>query len=138
MIETTTLIYPKHLLDPEELMNFVELRPFSRRWDRLGLNTAEDLGSLQCSIMADPRQPIIQGTGGIRKMRFSPPRWTKGKRGALRIFYIYFEDLNITVLASLLQKNESEDLSSDEKKGLSKLIDEIRIELETRSFRYRS
>jgi len=71
-------------------------------------------------------------------MRFSPPRWTKGKRGALRIFYIYFEDLNITVLASLLQKNESEDLSSDEKKGLSKLIDEIRIELETRSFRYRS
>lgn len=30
---------------------------------------------------------VIQGTGGLRKLRFGDPRRGKGKRGGLRVIY---------------------------------------------------
>jgi hypothetical protein len=33
---------------------------------------------------------MIEGTGGLRKMRFRHPRRAKGKRGGLRVIYYYW------------------------------------------------
>jgi hypothetical protein len=58
---------------PEDLLDFIELPVFSRRWAKLGLDDEGDLSALQLSIMAAPHKAkVIKGTAGIRKMRFSP------------------------------------------------------------------
>ncbi|MDO8472572.1 MAG: helix-turn-helix domain-containing protein [Dehalococcoidia bacterium] len=48
-----TLHYPGHLLDPEDLLSFIESPVFTRAWKRCGL-TDDDLFELQAGIMANP------------------------------------------------------------------------------------
>ena len=33
---------------------------------------------------------LIEGTGGLRKLRFADPRRGKGKRGGLRVIHYYW------------------------------------------------
>jgi len=43
---------------------------------------------LQNLLMLNPEAgDVIQGTGGLRKLRFADSRRNKGKRGGLRIIY---------------------------------------------------
>ena len=50
---------------------FVELPLFRSKWEKLGL-TDLDFRRLQESLLADPKiGAVMQGTGGIRKMRFA-------------------------------------------------------------------
>ena len=67
----------------------------------------------------------MQGLGGIRKARVSNPSRGKGKRGGFRYLYLYLEDRKHIHLLYLLDKNEQEDLSSDERKALRALVAEI-------------
>lgn len=80
-----SVVYPGHVLDPEDLLTFFELKWFTRDWDGLGLRESDDeLCALQLMIMCDPAgYPVIPGTHGLRKLRFAPSTWNKGKRGAL-------------------------------------------------------
>jgi len=131
-----TLVYPKHALSPEELLHFIELRGFTRRWGSLGLSD-DDLFVLQIAIMGAPNgAPVIPHTGGLRKLRFSPPQWREGKRGALRVCYVYYQEYGVVLLASVYAKNEKDDLSHREKKGISQLIEQVREELSTGPVRY--
>ena len=59
---------------------FVELSPFSRfRADYLD---DEDFRGLQDAMMKNPEAgDVIEGTGGLRKLRHGDPRRGKGKRG---------------------------------------------------------
>ena len=51
--------------------SFIELPIFKSRWEALGLNE-EDLLRLQVELLADPKAgDVMQGTGGVRKMRFA-------------------------------------------------------------------
>jgi hypothetical protein len=65
---------------------FVELPAFERyRADYL-----DDLafGELQLALMGNAEAgEVIEGTGGLRKMRFADKRRGKGKRGGLRVIY---------------------------------------------------
>ena len=62
------------------------------------------------------------GAGGLRKLRWSDARGGKGKRGGLRVIYYHFvEDAQVWLL-TLYDKDEAEDLSSDEKKVLRHAI----------------
>lgn len=57
---------------------------------------------------------LIQGTGGLRKLR-----WTldnKGKRGGIRIIYYWQVEKDQFYLFTLYAKNEVLDLSAKEKK----------------------
>src|SRR5438132_13767829 len=100
---------------PEELLTFIELRPFTRRWQQLGLDDT-DLQALQLLIMIRPKAgDVIAGTGGVRKLRFAPPQWRLGKRGALRVCYAYVEQAGTIVLGLVYAKGENDDLSSKEK-----------------------
>ncbi len=62
---------------------FVELPPFERvRPDYLDDKAYQQL---QLELMANPEAgDVIEGTGGLRKLRQPDPRRGKGKRGGLR------------------------------------------------------
>jgi hypothetical protein len=93
----------------------------------------DDLRALQIAIMTDPnRPPVISGTGGLRKLRFAPERWTSGKSGAARVCYVYFAEFSMALLAIAFSKNEKENLSRAERNQIKKVVDRIRQELKRR------
>jgi hypothetical protein len=67
---------------------------------------------------------VIQGTGGLRKLR-----WTlrnKGKRGGIRIIYLYITALGHVHFLTVYAKNEMGDLTAKEKKILKHIVEEIK------------
>ena len=62
---------------------------------------------------------LIQGTGGLRKIRWKRPGI--GKRGGVRIIYYYYDLQAPVYLITAFTKNEKENLSNEEKKYLSAL-----------------
>lgn len=49
---------------------FIEVPLFTKRWNEIGLGETE-LTQLQIMLLKDPESgPVIEGTGGIRKVRF--------------------------------------------------------------------
>jgi hypothetical protein len=120
-----TLVYPHHQLHPEDLLNFIELKWFTRGWDDLRLPD-EELASLQIAIMCNPKgSPVIEGTRGLLKMRYAPKAWDTGKRGALRVCYVHFERFHTVLLAIVYLKGEQDDLSAAAKTAINKAIDRI-------------
>jgi len=128
-----TFRYPQHAWNPEDLLDFIELPQFTKRWEKLGLDDEEDLTALQLAIMAGPKAwPVIRGTLGLRKLRFTPERWKSGKSGGARILYRYFEAFGIVLLCLVYGKDEVANISPVVKKYLNKLIREVERELERR------
>jgi len=129
------VVFPVHRFAPEDLMVFVQARKFSERWDGLGL-TDEDLQALEMAIMAAPKgAPVVTGTGGLRKLRFASPQWSKGKRGGFRVCYVYFEEVQVIHLLVIYGKSEKDTISLKQKVALKQLIGEIRRSLAGGSFR---
>lgn len=65
---------------------FIELPAFERHRDRYLDDAA--FSRLQTELFRDPvAGDLIQGTGGLRKLRFRDERRGKGKRGGLRVIY---------------------------------------------------
>jgi hypothetical protein len=63
------------------LLNFVCIEPFHRLWIKHGL-TEDDMICLENEILAGPRKgDNIPGSGGFRKIRFSPEGSNQGKSG---------------------------------------------------------
>lgn len=124
-VETRTLVYPRDLCDPKDWLNFVQLDPFENAWKRIGLGD-EDLRALEIIIMVDPKRwPLIRGTGGVRKLRFSPGSWNQGSSGALRVCYAYFESFGLVALIHAYTKTQKDDLTPTERKVIKKLIEEV-------------
>ncbi|GEM_PF-812281 len=106
-------------------LRFIQLPAFESAWRDLGLED-EDLRTLELLIMANPVGPPIEpGTGGLRKIRFAPKRWGKGKRGGVRICYAYFQSRGIVLLIAAYRKNHKETLSGKEKTTIKLLIQDI-------------
>ena len=100
---------------------FVELPPFERhRHDYL---TDGEFQTLQRSLMANPTAgDVIEGTGGLRKLRWADPRRGKGKRGGLRIIYYWWVAGEQCWLFSLYDKDEASDLTPTQRKSLKQLL----------------
>ena len=127
------LRYPKHVWNPEDLLHFIESTVFTRRWEELGLDDDEDLSALQLFIMLNPSgYPIVKGTGGLRKMRFSPPASKVGKSGGFRVCYVYFEELGIVYLVYVYPKNEKDELDAGERKVIHDHIRREKLALDRR------
>lgn len=76
------------------------------------------------SVLENPEAgPVIQGTGGLRKLRFADLRRQKGKRGGLRVVYYYWVTGQHFWLFTVYGKEMQDDLSSTEKKVLKQLLD---------------
>lgn len=119
-----SFVYPAHRLTPEDLLTFIESKVFEREWSRLGL-TIDDLFGLQLGIMIHPKgPPVVQGTGGLRKLRFSPRRSAHGKSGSHRACYVYYEDFGTVLLVTAYSKNQIDDLSPAGKKAIRRMIQE--------------
>ena len=72
---------------------------------------------------------VIEGTGGLRKLRQADPRRGKGKRGGLRVIYYWWDGKRQFWLFTLYDKDEMDDLSAKDKKALKDLL---KRELEAR------
>lgn len=120
-------------LAPENLLHFVELKPFTRAWAAMGLNDESDLTALQREIMANPKAgAVIKGTASIRKIRFAPKGWGAGKSGAVRVLYVLFDRLHIILLAVAYKKGEVDTLSAATKKHFNELAESAEKLLETK------
>ena len=110
-------------LEPDQLLHFVELDEFGADWEQLGLDVESDLLALQHALMLNPMAgDLVPGTGGLRKLRFSPPRWSKGKRGALRVCYAYFQEFWTILLLMVYAKGVQSNLTAAEKQGIRKFL----------------
>lgn len=120
-------------LQPSDLLFFIESRNFTKQWVELGLDDEFDLLSLQLAIMADPTgAPRIRATGGLRKLRFKPPRWNIGKRGSTRVCYVFFEPQGIVLLLAIYDKSHKSDLTEEERSVMRRLIEWSEMELKRR------
>ncbi len=105
---------------------FVEVPLFTRRWEEVGLGS-EDLRSLQIKILKDPEVgPVMEGTGGIRKVRF--PLGNRGKSGSVRVYYVDFEEYEVTYLITAFIKNKQANLSASEKNILRQIVKALKGE----------
>ena len=110
---------------------FVELPPFERaRKDYLD---DEAYRLLQCELMENPTAgAVIEGTGGLRKLRQTDPRRGKGKRGGLRVIYYWFLGVDQFWLFTIYDKDQVDDLTPAQRKLLKQLL---RAELENRQLK---
>jgi hypothetical protein len=102
-------------------MVFIETSLFTKY--RSNYLNDEAYRTLQDFLMQQPGAgDIIQGTGGLRKLRWS--LGSKGKRGGIRIIYFFEIKKSHIYLMTLYSKNEMLDLSVQEKKLLKQLLQE--------------
>lgn len=81
----------------------------------------------QADLMVNPKQgDVIQGTGGLRKVRVASKG--KGKRGGSRVIYYYLDDKRRFYLLTIYSKNEVTDLTADQKKQLKEFLEVWRNE----------
>ena len=105
---------------------FIEVPIFSKRWKEIGLDDV-DLKALQIMLLKDPESgPIMEGTGGIRKVRF--PLENRGKSGSVRVCYTDFAEYELTYLITAFEKKDQENLTDSEKSVLKKLVKSLRDE----------
>lgn len=104
-------------------MIFIESKNFERlRADYL---TDEEYRELQNFLIQQPHAgDVIQGTGGLRKLRWKLSN--KGKRGGIRIIYLFLNNKDHIHFLTLYSKNEATDLTSDQKKILKQIVEEIK------------
>jgi len=100
----------------------VELPEFIRR--SRPLISEREVHSLITYLAGAPLAgDLIEGTGGIRKLRWA--REGMGKRGGVRVIY-YFHSVRIPLfLLTLFGKNEQADLSMAERATLAKLVERL-------------
>jgi hypothetical protein len=108
---------------------FVELPAFER--NRSDYFDEESFAGLLNTLMANPSAgDVIEGTGGLRKLRFADMRRGKGKRGGLRIIYYFWTGGPEFWLFTVFDKNEASDLSPRQREALREAL---KKELKARS-----
>lgn len=99
-------------------MVFIESAVFTRQVREL--LTDEEYAGFQWHLALYPEVgEVIQGTGGLRKVR-----WTSGgggKRGGVRVIYFHAVSQNQVRLLLIYRKGVKDDLSAAEKKVLRRL-----------------
>lgn len=109
---------------------FIEVPIFTKRWAEIGLGD-DELQQLQIMLLKDPESgPVMEGTGGIRKVRF--PMANRGKSGGIRVCYTDFAEYEIIYLITAFEKKEQDNLTDEEKKVLKKLVKSLKEEASKR------
>ena len=67
---------------------------------------------------------VIQGTGGVRKLRFASSG--RGKRGGARVIYYYLDQALPLYALLVYPKNTKTDLTSADKKAVSTLVETLK------------
>ncbi|HEX9222303.1 MAG TPA: type II toxin-antitoxin system RelE/ParE family toxin [Candidatus Acidoferrales bacterium] len=107
-------------------MEFIESRPFTRKLHQLD-GADEVLRAIQEELQRKPdRGSMVPGLGGVRKARIANPGRGKGKRGGYRYLYLYLEKKQRIHLLILLDKNEQEDASEEQRKQMREWVAQIK------------
>jgi hypothetical protein len=84
----------------------------------------EDRTDMENAVAADPeRHPVVPGTKGVRKARWSRPGM--GKSGGIRLIYYFWMEPNAVVLITVYAKNEKENLTDADKKEIRKIVENL-------------
>ena len=87
----------------------------------------EERKAMEAAIVAEPKAaPVIPGTGGIRKLRWSASG--RGKRGGIRAVYFYHSGPHALYLLAAYAKSRREDLTPADKKAWVRLVRAIKKE----------
>ena len=106
---------------------FVRLFEFEKQCKHIGL-IEDDILSVEIRILLNPSCGVmIQGTGGIRKLRIAFNN--KGKSGGARIAYVDFAGYNKTYFITVYSKGEMDNLSQAERNELKELVKTLKNEL---------
>lgn len=113
------------------LETFIELPAFEKyRADYLD---DDGFRSLQIALIKDPAAgDVIEGAGGVRKLRRPDSRRRKGKRGGLRVIYYHWQSGSQFWLFTIYDKDEMGDLSHVQRKAIK---ERVKLELAARSNR---
>jgi len=99
---------------------FIESTIFERI--RSNYLSEEEFRNLQLALLSNPKSGSgIQGTGGLRKIRFGAKG--KGKRGGIRVIYYFLDKKDRFYLLTLYSKNEVTDLSTSQKSNLKQFME---------------
>jgi mRNA-degrading endonuclease RelE of RelBE toxin-antitoxin system len=113
----------------------VQLDPFAKKWSKLGL-LDDDLRALEVVIMTmSDRAPVMQGTGGLRKVGLSQEGSNRGKRDSFRVCYALFPEYGIVLLITVFGKNEKSNLSAKDRNAIAKVIKAIQEQLDQGTIR---
>jgi mRNA-degrading endonuclease RelE of RelBE toxin-antitoxin system len=105
--------------------SLIQLSPFDRKWRAARLKD-EDLQALEQLIMRRPDAgDVIRSAGGLRKIRFAPPSWHRGKSGALRVCYAIYEEFGLIILVTFFGKNEQANLTDAERNQAKVVLERI-------------
>jgi hypothetical protein len=108
-----------------ELLHFVHLRLFDEGADRL--LDDDDLRLLQQILNDDPRKGVVvQGTGGVRKLRVAASG--RGKRGGGRLLYLYVEHRGRIFLIAVFPKNKQPDFTPAAYRAMKMLAQQLKEE----------
>ena len=99
------------------MQTIVELPEFTRKSEKL-LKDSERLSIINYLASHPATGEIMQGTGGIRKLRWSAQG--KGKSGGVRVIYYYHNESMPLFLLTVFGKGEKANLSKSERNELSK------------------
>ena len=98
-------------------IEFIETSIFTRQIKTIA--TDDELKALQVELIAQPEKgDLIQGTGGLRKIRMATGQ--QGKSGSARVIS-FLPTAEVIYLVLAYAKNEKESLTAAEKADLKKL-----------------
>lgn len=85
----------------------------------------KDFEDFKKSLAENPEMgDLIKGTGGVRKIRLKSS--SGGKSGGFRVCYYYYIKNELIYLILVYQKNEQENITSEQKKILKEIANEIK------------
>ncbi|MGZ8158705.1 MAG: type II toxin-antitoxin system RelE/ParE family toxin [Methylobacter sp.] len=101
------------------LTTVTELPEYIRRANDL-LNEAERKSVIDYLAAHPCAGDIMEGTGGIRKLRWA--RGGQGKSGGVRVIYYYHDHRIPLYLLTVFGKNEKSNITKSERNELAKLV----------------
>jgi len=110
------------------IVEFIESRAFTRKLLQLAGDADDELlRAMQIELHRKPnRGALIPGLGGVRKARLANPGRGKGKRGGFRYVYLYLQRRQHVHLLVLLDKNEQEDATPQQRSQMRQWVAQIK------------
>lgn len=115
------------MLDEFIQRTFIQTSEFTKQWAALGFDD-NDLRQLELVLLQNPKTgPVMQGTGGLRKMRFA--FGNRGKSGSVRVCYVDFVLAETIYLITCYPKDKKDNLTAAEKNAVKRIIEALDREL---------
>ena len=99
----------------------IELHSFSKnREEHLDDRSFREL---QLMLISDPeRGDVMEGTGGVRKLRYKTKKRNSGKSCGIRVVYFFLNNAGKIFLIAIIDKVKKENLTKDEANLMKNIV----------------